>query len=228
MQTDPMEEWRRLTESYAGMCDEELEELAADANNLTETARMILRDEMRKRRLGEPGVASEATAFAVVRDWTPGAELPSLPETKQVSDSSREGAWKLPLCSCEGPEEAWQLSEALREAGIESWTARQPSYGADGVYATDYTAYSPLVGPERLQVLVAADQLEQAREVVARPIPPAIVALSKMQLDDFEPPKCPRCGAADPVLEGVTPTNSWLCEGCGNRWSEPGGGSGGG
>jgi tRNA(Ile2) C34 agmatinyltransferase TiaS len=104
---------------------------------------------------------------------------------------------------------------------------RQPSYGADGVYATEYTAYSPLAGPEQLQVLVAADQLELACEVVARPIPPEIVALSKVQLDDFEPPKCPRCGAVDPILEGVTPTNSWLCEGCGNRWNEWAGDQGG-
>ena len=34
-----------------------------------------------------------------------------------------------------------------------------------------------------------------------RPIPKEIVEQSEMQIPEFEPPVCPKCGAADPVLE---------------------------
>jgi hypothetical protein len=37
---------------------------------------------------------------------------------------------------------------------------------------------------------------------------------------EFEPPRCPQCGAEDPVLEGVDPFNTWLCEACGKQWTE--------
>ena len=68
--------------------------------------------------------------------------------------------------------------------------------------------------------MVAADQLDQAREIAARPIPKEIVEQSKMQTPEFEPPVCPNCGAGDPVLESVDPVNSWRCEACGKEWSE--------
>jgi transposase-like protein len=67
---------------------------------------------------------------------------------------------------------------------------------------------------------VAADQLEEAREIAARPIPQEIVELSQMEVPEFEPPKCPQCGAEDPVLEGAEPVNAWLCEVCGKQWTE--------
>lgn len=54
MQESPEKEWRRLTEHYAGMYDAELLELARDYKNLTEMAQQVLRDEMKKRGLGEP------------------------------------------------------------------------------------------------------------------------------------------------------------------------------
>jgi transposase-like protein len=70
------------------------------------------------------------------------------------------------------------------------------------------------------RILVAADQLEQAREVAARPIPQSIVELSKMPPEEYEPPVCPKCGAEDPLLEGVDPVNSWLCESCDHQWTD--------
>ena len=68
--------------------------------------------------------------------------------------------------------------------------------------------------------MVAADQLDEAREIAARPIPQEIIDLSKMEVPDFEPPMCPSCGAADPALEGVDPVNTWCCETCGRQWIE--------
>jgi transposase-like protein len=68
---------------------------------------------------------------------------------------------------------------------------------------------------------VAADQLEEAREVASRPIPQAIVEQSRMQIPEFELPRCPGCGAEDPLLESADPVNAWLCESCGRQWTDP-------
>ena len=54
MQTDPLMERQRLTETYGKMYDAELLELAEDSGNLTETAQQALSDEMRKRGLALP------------------------------------------------------------------------------------------------------------------------------------------------------------------------------
>jgi hypothetical protein len=49
-------------------------------------------------------------------------------------------------------------------------------------------------------VLVAADQLDQARAIAALPIPPEIIEKSETEKPDFEPPICPKHGAGDSVL----------------------------
>ena len=110
------------------------------------------------------------------------------------------------LCECEDQEEAWQIREVLRGARIESWIDRPGYY------------VSPGIG--NLQIMVAADQIEKAHEITSRPIPQEIVEQSKMDIPDYEPPVCPSCGAADPVLEGADPVNSWRCESCGKQWTE--------
>ena len=169
------------------MSDGELYELAAEPGNLTETAQQVLRDEMKIRGLDDPRKAAARDAeFAGVQG-----------ESGLEGELAPEFTWKTELCQCGSREEAWQVNEALRQAGIESWIERG----------------SP-------QVMVAADQLAQAREVVARPIPPEIVEMSKMTLPEYEAPVCPGCGAAEPLLEGVDPFNLWLCEACGTEWSE--------
>ncbi len=125
----------------------------------------------------------------------------------EESDLPREYTWKVPLCECEDRDQAWQMREVLHRAGIESWV-EQPG-----------ERYAPVIG--NLRILVAADQLDQAREIASRPIPQEIIDLSKEPVPEFEAPKCPKCGAGDPVLEGVDPLNTWECEACGHQWTEP-------
>jgi hypothetical protein len=215
MQSDPGTEWLRLTRLYAEKSDEELDELADDFGNLTDTAQQILRDERRKRSLPSPdppkpspdperrpsfGRSNQAGA-------DPGGVLDAAEDAleESASDLPREYTWKTLLRTCDTRDEAWQISEVLKRAGIESWI-EAPEQGT-----------LDITGP---RVLVAADQLDEARALAARPIPQDVIEESKVRDIDFVPPACPRCGAADPLLESVEPFNQWRCDVCGASWSE--------
>ena len=229
MQANPIDEWQRLTAHYRELSDDELRQLAADFNDLTDTAQQALRTEMRSRGLGEapatePTMTTNAphlnmpSAQAAVRvEPEPGPENPGfyagyfgrMPElvpdapNDEDNESPHDYTWKTVLCDCDTSEQAQELSAALQQAGIESWVQQQREFGR-----------------RNPRILVAADQLEQARTIADRPLPPEVVAESQTKVPDFTPPSCPKCGAPDPVLEGVDPVNSWKCDPCGYEWTD--------
>ncbi|HUH63737.1 MAG TPA: hypothetical protein VLZ50_12090 [Terracidiphilus sp.] len=223
MKTDFAEEWQRLTRHYAQMCDEELRQLASQFGDLTEMAQQVLRDEMRKRKLDDPGDPREpdgpregvrrrgesrdATSQGLVSppQWDTALALPAEDDETEEEVHGHEYTWKTLLCECDTKEEAWQIYEVLRRAGIESWIETPRSYALK------------LTGP---RVVVAADQLDEASRIAAQPIPQEIVEESKLKVPEFEAPRCPKCGASDPVLESVDPSNTWSCECCGHEWAE--------
>ena len=204
----------RFSELSRDKSDEELRELASDFADLTEIAQHVLRNEMRKRGKGDPAAHPAAKNLEVIpsTESNPEATIhlePQSPEDdsevdQQNTDQPHEYTWKTLLCECDDQQEAWQLSEVLRRAGIESWI--------DGP-GRSYSIYSQLDN-RNTRVLVAADQLDRARSIAAQPIPQEIVELSKIDPPAYEPPTCPQCGAKDPVLQAVDPTNSWICESC--------------
>ncbi len=214
MQVDPMETWRRLTTHYAGMSEGELLNLAADYHHLTDMARQVLRDEMRKRGLSDPRSYAADQPGAAGVDWNSGSGPLA---ANGAAHHHRTGGfvWKNMLCACSNREEAWQITEVLRRVGIESWIDGAPSY------------YTPLpemdMSGRRLRVLVASDQLDAALAILAQPIPQDIVEQSRAEQVEYQPPVCPACGAPDPLLEGVAPANSWKCDICGRQWSEAAG-----
>ncbi len=231
-----MFEWQRLAEHYRQMNDDELHALGADFADLTETAQQALRSEMQRRGLGDLLSASSAPVASNAPLAAPTAYEARAPVHEQTvnplgyfgrqpelvddalgavaePDGPVEYTWKTLLSECDTSQEASELSEALKRAGIESWI--------EGPKPSAYSAYASLdlINP---RVLVAADQLEQARAIAARPIPPEIIEDSKAEVHDFTSPSCPSCGAPDPVLESVDPANSWKCEQCGQRWTDSG------
>lgn len=213
MQTDPMEEWRRLTALYGEMGDVEIRELAGQINDLTPNAQQILRNEIQKRRLNdssssmvEPGVAPRENSNAKIH-WEPANYMYEFSELPDENAGPHEYSWKTELRICDTPQEAWQLGKMLERAGIDSWIQGPKSR----------------VGLDGSRITVAADHLEQSRAVAAQPVPQDIIDESK-ELDDapqYENPRCPKCGAEDPTLESVEPSNNWLCESCGYTWSDP-------
>jgi hypothetical protein len=210
MQRDTFTDWQSLTQLYSEMSDGELYELDADILDLTEVAQQVLRDEMKKRGLSRAG-GSDGEPVAGTRlaapQWDRNTDSLTAEGETEESDPPHEYTWKTLLCECDEPEHAALIREVLTEAGIESWI-QGPGYSV----APDMSSPS---------ILVAADQLEQAREIVARPIPQSIIEQFQMQIPEFEPPVCPGCGAEDPLLESVDPRNAWLCERCGKQWTDP-------
>ena len=207
MHEDSIADWQRLTQLYGEMGDVELEELNASIGDLTEVAQQVLRDEMKKRGLNEPGVTRGAFGHRAPLQEGFNADSLTDEDGAEGGEPAHEYTWKTPLCDCVDREEAWQIREVLRLAGIDSWVEGQGSRVWDGM--------------SNPRILVAADQFEHALEIASQPIPQAIVEQSKMQVPDFEPPVCPSCGAEDPILEGADPVNSWRCERCGKQWTDP-------
>jgi hypothetical protein len=214
MQPDPLDEWRRITEHYREIGDGLLEELAAQFSDLTKMAQQILRDELRHRGMNEPGQGNDADKGAT---WMPPARRGAVEARSDAGldldgqddgeDVAVEFTWKTLLCETETRAEAWQIYEMLRRAGIESWIDARASSYSQG-----------LVNP---RVMVAADQLDTARAIAAGPVPPDIVAASTAPIEEFELPRCPACGAEDPVLESAEPVNTWRCEACDAEWTDP-------
>jgi hypothetical protein len=219
MQADPMEEWRRLTMLYGEMGEVEIRELATQINDLTETAKQILRDELKKRN-SEKSLSSHSTDRKAADNDTAAVHWDSREVNYQDADDdsaeigSVEYTWKTGLCRCDSIDEAAQRGEMLRRAGIESWVQRP---------GTRFVVPWLELGVGDLQINVAADQLEQALAIMAQPIPQDIVDEIKEEESTlaYEIPRCPKCKAEDPTLESVEPSNNWLCESCGYTWSDP-------
>ena len=218
MHHNPAEDWQALAEHYRQMDDVELRELAADFGDLTPTAQEVLRGELRNRRLPEPGAKAGDETVAQKKHesaapeperWVNAVDADAAvaqveePAEDEDDEAPREFTWKTPLCDCETMDQALQLQEALKRAGIDRWV-EQPGRNA-------------VSGP---RVVVAADQLEEAQEVAARPIPREIMERFEQEQPEFVAPRCPACGAEDPVLESADRGNCWLCEVCGKQWSD--------
>jgi len=195
-------EAQRLAEHYREMYDGELLRLAGEIDGLTDIAKQALRNEMELRGLNRPAAAPRPSTIS-------GSDR-LLPPVENSSDEDGppqdEFTWMTKLCDCDTREQAWQLREVLRRAGIDSRLEVPARYAIDRTHP---------------RILVAADQLDQALEISAKPIPQDVIDESKMEIPEYAVPTCPRCGAADPILENVEPSNEWSCEACGAQWKDP-------
>jgi hypothetical protein len=236
MQTDPVQEWQRLTAHYRELSDGELRQLACEFADLTETAQQALRGEMHSRGLGDPlappparpipapiasrqsssGASRATDVFDRQASPEPSA---SSTEDENVDSGPHDYTWKTLLCECENSDKAAQLQEALRRAGIESWI------NFDGSTTPFVPSTQHRIAVGGIRVLVAADELDCARAIAERPIPREIIEELQTEVPEYELPACPKCGAADPVLEAVEPENLWSCEQCGAQWTEPAAGT---
>lgn len=197
-------EWRKFAEQYASLDEDRLWDLAGDFENLTPVAQDALRFEMNRRNLSDPELNDESEQEKE-RNALERAERRLAGQRAQAAgDEPRRDAdytWKVTLLDLGTYEEAYQIQEMLRRAKIECWIEA--------------------ISPGVYRVAVPADRAEEAERIASQPVPQEIVEESKTEIPEYEAPKCPACGAVDPVLEDTEPSNQWLCEACGNEWSEP-------
>ena len=237
MHFDHSQEWLRLTGEYRKRSDEELALLYRDFNDLTDVAKQTLTAEMQSRGLDKK-IAAEREAAAAKQSRVPGKsdrtlaldvpvkklernvfghEAPQPVNDEPEEDESAAGdeveyTWKTILCEGLEYDQSWQVREVLRRAGIKSWIERAGMTGG-GDWAGD-----SFVGD--IRVLVAADELDRARAIIANPIPQEIIDESHEPVLEYHAPRCPGCGADDPVLESAEPVNAWKCEMCGREWTD--------
>ena len=138
MQENPAQDWQWLTQHYREIGDEELEELAEDFADLTETAQQVLRNELKNRGLGEPGSKAEAPTrpessvpwqIAGAVDPDGGLADSGASPGEEDDDSPQVFTWKTPLCECETTDQANQIQAMLKRAGIESWVESRARAG---------------------------------------------------------------------------------------------------
>jgi len=224
MQTDSNTELLRFAEHYRSLYDGELLNLADSMDDLTDVARQALTSELASRGLelpSRPQAATPARKPIDENNWFNAGAIADVGEVPLSSGGSsnfqqiagQEGTesdeadftWKTVLCECEEPIQAYALRVVLAKAGIECWV--------EGVRGGSGLPYP--------RVLVAADELDAARALADQPIPQEVFDELSQEVPEFDPGTCPACHTPDPVLEDVEPTNQWLCENCGHRWSDP-------
>jgi hypothetical protein len=235
MQTDPAMEWRRLTEEYRAMGDEELRNLAADFDDLTDNAKQALRQEMQSRGLGDPASANTASPPATPRPPVTNEPTqrprsgPTVPDPAFLPEDSVFGLGRGPKIVPDDPDGGSEDDAAdphdytWKTVLCECETNDEAQHLANALRNAGLDSWvqdSREFGRRYARVLVAADQLDRAQAIAAQPIPQEIVDDSKEEIPEFIEPKCPRCGSDDVVLESVDPENHWRCEQCDAEWSD--------
>ena len=74
---------------------------------------------------------------------------------------------------------------------------------------------SEIVAIDTPRLIVSPSDAQAAHLILSRPD-----ASGDAGAAIFTESTCPECGAADPVLEAVDPTNHWHCEACDHRWQD--------
>ena len=217
---DRATEKQRIEEHYARMADGELEDVASEAYELTAVAREALTAELQKRGLSvdvvrakpvpaqppEPVVVPESEPDAEDNDGI--VEYQDLVLLKRFRD--------LP--------EAMMAKGMLDSSGLKC-------YLVDDNMVRMNWFISNLIGGVRL--MVKPEDLRTATEVLSQPIPEGI---DYGEAEQFEQPRCPKCGSIDITFEELNkplsygsawlgfplPISSpkWKCENCGAKWVE--------
>ncbi len=201
MDRDPAAEYRELSEIYRSKSDYELENLAAEAYDLTDIAREVLETEIRERQLAlklnyqSPAVEEEA-------EFGPasGPEDEDLAGVCQVSN----------------------MEDLLRVVGVLNYvdtpyviTPGNVSRVQDFRGSFEDGVVVQVAGPERIRVL----------NILQRELP-EIMDGGTSQDGSETAPTCPSCHSEEIVFLSTDPHDKkkfrWRCDACGNKWVNDG------
>lgn len=210
MENDPAREWQRMQEVYSQMTEEELQNAAEEAYELTDIAKQALEAEIRTRRLGIKLVA----------------ERPEEVKEEPVADVE-EGEFDPEQYELESIYTAWEEKDA-RTAKWVLDNAGLPSYfGPDNEESIDEYKGSYARGVD-LKVPSHLAELAMAAMAAHWPVDP-----NKPPEPEFRPAevRCPKCHSDEVVFDSVeeAPDKSvvdskynWHCDACGHQWQDDG------
>jgi DNA-directed RNA polymerase subunit M/transcription elongation factor TFIIS len=203
MEIDRVEEWRKLTERYAGMSDDELEAVAGDGWELTDVARQALQGE----------ISSRGLNFRIAA-----APAPPPPEPSEAAGAFDPADLELVVA-----QQVWDLSEARQVKEILDAAGIPCYWGANNVEDVDELGPG-FEGGMNVKVRKADQQRAAQALAGARP------AESQTQPDYT--PRCPKCHSTEIVFQGLegepvedSTANSkfnWSCDACGYTWKDDG------
>lgn len=215
------QEWRELSERYEQMSDEELQNLANEAYELTDMAKELLQGEIARRSLKiklltePPAVAGGAKPPVVDDDDFD-------PESLDLVTATR--VWDM--------EDARRVKTICNDAGV-------PSYFGPN-HVEDVEAVHPLFEAEAIKALKrnfeVGIEVKTPRHYQQRFLAALRYADAQKPPTDIDKPEpdyaaeCPKCHSPEIVFEGLDgtvpdPTDAafkWHCDACGHNWNDDG------
>jgi DNA-directed RNA polymerase subunit M/transcription elongation factor TFIIS len=191
-----------LEQLYGNMLDGELEALAAEAYQLTDVARPLLRAEIARRGLDVELRDTPAPVKKKVVPLAPGEALIAIGKV-------------------------WDLAEARRAKQILDGIDVTSYFGSESIQEIDEASdnFDEATYPEGIDLKVKEREIEAA--VMALRMAPPLKSVDLPE-EDFAM-KCPKCGSEEVILEGLEGEDAdpaaqykWVCDGCGHEWKDDG------
>jgi DNA-directed RNA polymerase subunit M/transcription elongation factor TFIIS len=205
---DPTAEWRRLSEHYRRMSDNELLVLARQNSELTEAAQRALADEVCQR-----GLKLQPEKLSVPPNPEPQPDSPYAEDRELIEICT---VWSFP--------DALQLQMLLDRVGIPFFMGPEKARGVDAVTSNFVNGVSVRV------MRIGLPWTHQALQNYT----PANEPGPKQEIELCElPVRCPKCHSTEVIFDrlltdpaaatGKSPTQyEWTCDSCGNQWKDDG------
>ena len=203
---DPEQERARLAEHYSRQIDGLLEQVRAQAYELSEIARETLRAELARRGLST--TLAERPAVLRKRDLKTGEEPAAT--APEASVLPAEGAEKIRIAGIVTIRQFRDLPEALLAKGSLESAGIRCVLSDDNMVRMDWF-YSNAIGG--IKLLVDSEDAAEAEQVLNQPIPEHF---DVPDVGEYEQPRCPNCDSLDITFRELDPAAflslgiSWL------------------
>ena len=210
MTDDSDKERQWLAERYASMPTEQLVQIASESGSLTEIARSLLEEELKRR-----------------SDIPTSVSVPSEPTENTPENSDESLAEKLVMIR-----RFRDLPEALLARGAVEATGIECFLGDENMVRLDWFISNLLGG---VKLLVRREDAEDAIAMLDQPIPENFDVEG---IGEYQQPHCPQCNSLDISFEELNKAvaygsawmslplpvhnKGWNCHACGHRWDAPG------
>lgn len=225
---DPEQERQRLAEFYAAQMDGELEKVADEAYELTDSARAALRTELAKRGLTPKFIEQRPVIVKKEQLAQPGD--PPKPGPPREVPPAADGELEFRNLVTVG--RFWNLAEAQLAKGAVQAAGIEAFLFDDNMVRLDWFNANALGG---VKLRVDREDAAAAEEVLAQPIPEHFDVSG---VGEFEQPRCPHCGSLDVNFHENAPAayvatiaiglplpihrRAWRCHNCTAEWEDYG------